>query len=503
MNILYLTPYQKTENQDYPLETKIIIRATDFANSKFQDGKSTFSFIGCRFKKLLIENTESIDFGNISIDFFGCFIEEINIENITTTNVSLYFGSSLIQGRIKSQNISGIEVNNSLLHDSLFLLNLNRVRISYTEENIFPRRWKKLFDSLHTNFETVIKNKNSYYLYDCKNITFSINEKSVRKSGFYLSPFPTTKERSLGYYLTQEEKHKLILNLYIKYSAEIENKLTKIINAKLSSLSLSGFSTGEVQIENTRLDNFYIREFSTQLGAVFYNIKPYRHEHEDKKLEIHTSNLDKVTFDNFSFDDFTTISLYRNKFGQSTSFISCNFPDTYKGFEKFKTIENIHYPERKDDNYYKIRYETFLQIKKVLENSGNYYESQKLQAVSNEALRKIEKLPYWDRFILRLNNISNTHGLSITKPFKWIIGTSVCLYVIYLWSLGRMFTCNDIDWNLFGYYFSFLDITHRTDFLVTKTEINGLSLFVDYLNKVLIGFFIYQFIAAFRKYGRK
>ncbi len=28
------------------------------------------------------------------------------------------------------------------------------------------------------------------------------------------------------------------------------------------------------------------------------------------------------------------------------------------------------------------------------------------------------------------------------------------------------------------------------------------SLFCDYINKVFVGFFIYQFIASFRKYGK-
>jgi len=72
-----------------------------------------------------------------------------------------------------------------------------------------------------------------------------------------------------------------------------------------------------------------------------------------------------------------------------------------------------------------------------------------------------------------------------------------------LWSLGRMFNSHGVDWNLIGYYFSFLDITHRVDFLVDKSALNGLSVTIDYFNKILVGFLIYQFIAAFRKYGKK
>jgi hypothetical protein len=66
-----------------------------------------------------------------------------------------------------------------------------------------------------------------------------------------------------------------------------------------------------------------------------------------------------------------------------------------------------------------------------------------------------------------------------------------------------MFNSNQIDYDLIGYYFAFLDITHRTDFLVKKTELSGLSVTIDYINKILVGFLIYQFIAAFRKYGKK
>ena len=66
-----------------------------------------------------------------------------------------------------------------------------------------------------------------------------------------------------------------------------------------------------------------------------------------------------------------------------------------------------------------------------------------------------------------------------------------------------MFSKTKIDFELIGYYFSFIDITHRSDFLVKKEELNGWSLTIDFFSKVVSGFFIYQFISAFRKYGKK
>jgi len=166
-------------------------------------------------------------------------------------------------------------------------------------------------------------------------------------------------------------------------------------------------------------------------------------------------------------------------------------------------IDNVHYPEDKHENYAKDVYEIMLQLKMALEGTGNYFEAQKLQAVAHDALKEVKGIPKQDRIILCVNNWSNGHGLSIKKPFWWLIGSSVFLYILYLLSLGRIFNSNEFDSSLIGYYFAFLDLTHRTDFLVDKTEYNMFSLGVDYIGKVVVGFFIYQFISSFRKYGKK
>jgi len=487
MREIYPIPYQTIRHNRYSNDTKIVIRASDFNNVPFQDGRMTFSFINCIFTKLEIENNETIEFQNIYIQFTDCFIGEIKVDKITTTNLSIFFGSSIIDGQIKNEKLKSVTINNCLLNNSLFLINLKGATVSYTEENIFPLRWNHLLNSIGHNLGNYLEIKQSFYIYDCEDVIFTVNEKDGDNPDNCL---------------TDEVKKKIEISLNLNYSADRGHKLTKVINAKLLSLSISGYSTGELSVENSEIDNWYIHNFSTQLGATFYNIKPFRKESEEKKLEIRESNLDKVWFDNFAFDDYATISLYRNKFGLTT-FTACDFPNDYKDFDKIQTIENIHYPDRKDKNYFKTRYEVFLQFRKLLEASGNFYEAQKFHAVSNEALMNVENLPFWDRQILKVNSSSNNHGLSIKEPFLATIFISIAFYLLYLLSLGRLFTSTPFDWNLFGYYFSFLDITHRSDFLAKKEELNGFALAIDYLNKIIIGFLIYQFIAAFRKYGKK
>jgi hypothetical protein len=283
MNDIFLKPYSIIENTDYTDDTKIVISASDFTNVPFQDGRITFSFIGCRFKKLEIENTETIDFKDISIQFTNCFINEINIENIITTNYSIFFGSSILQGRIKNENLKGVEANNCLLNNTLFLLDLKRAVVSYTEENIFPIRWKKLLKSVNTTLENLLAEKHSFYIYDCKDIVFTVNENKSEKIGLYKIPYDTLNR--IGYYLSDEAKKKFKVSLSVLYSADKEHKLTKIINAKLLALSISGYSTGELLIENCKIDSWYIRNFSAQLGANFYDVKPFRKETEETNKE--------------------------------------------------------------------------------------------------------------------------------------------------------------------------------------------------------------------------
>lgn len=486
MQLIHPKPYQIISDEGYN-EAKIVIKASYFENVSFQEGRMTFSFINCDFTKLEIENDETIEFPNIHIQFLDCVIGEIKVDKIITTNLSIFFGSSILDGQIKNENLKSVSLNNCILNVSLFLINLKSITVSYTEENIVGYRWTRIYYNYNIPIIDFLKAKQSFYIYDCEDVIFTVNEKG---------------EDNPDNCLTDEVKKKIEISLSLKYSADREHKLTKIINAKLLALSISGYSTGELLIENSEIDNWYIHNFSTQLGATFYNIRPFRKESEEKKLEIRESNLDKVWFDNFAFDDYSTISLYRNKFGQTT-FTACDFPNDYKDFGKIQTIENIHYPDKKDKNYFKTRYEVFLQFRKLLEASGNFYEAQKFHAVSNEALMNVENLPFWDRQILKINSSSNNHGLSIKEPFIATVFISIAFYLLYLLSLGRLFTSTSFDWNLFGYYFSFLDITHRSDFLVKKEELNGFALTIDYLNKIIIGFLIYQFIAAFRKYGKK
>lgn len=504
MTSINLIPYTSLKFKNFPLETIFKIEKKDFTSVQFQESKIVFTFTGCKFKKIIIENTEQISFKDISIQFVDCYVEDINVNNIETDNISLFFGNSIISGKIKSSKLTKVSLNNCIVHNGLFISNQNAVDISYTEGNIFPIKWRKLFKSLKINdLGAFLKTKQSYYIHDGKKVTFRTNESTNEKKGLIKNMLHREWVYKFTYLLSNIEKSYLDINISLSFSEELKNTEVIITNSLLNSLSIKGEQYGKLNIENSQINNWYLHDLSIKGEAVFYNIRPSSTLNLDSKIEIHQCNLDSFWFDNIRFNDYSTVSFYRTRFGKA-KFSSCSFPLSYLSFEKFKTLKNVHYPDRMSDNYHKDQYEIFLQLKNALESNGNFYESQKLQAISNDALKKINDVRRWDKAILCINSWSNNHGLSIALPLCWFISLTIIFYTLYLLSLNRFFiNHNDIDWTLIGYYFSFIDPTHRIDFLVDKTELNFRSLMIDFSNKIISSFLIYQFIAAFRKYGKK
>jgi hypothetical protein len=500
MGELNLMPYDSLDGRPFFGEMKLVIRADDFRNVKFKEGKITYLISNCNFNKLIIENFHEIQFPDISISFTSCFIGEIKVENIVSKNISLHFGSTIISGKIKDGFLQSVEFNNCILNDNIFLINLNKINISYTKENIFLKRWNDLLVRISIdNISQLLDKKQSFNIYDCSTVIASSNITEEGKGGIYRQKLVFDNQK-LGYKLTDKQKKLISLNLHLSYDAKEDCKV-KVADLIFDSVTISGAPTGKILFENTKIGSWFLHNFLPKGEVSFYNIRPSQKLQLTSKIEFHQSNLDNTWFDNINFSEYSLISFYRTKFSK-TIFTACNFPKNSISFDSFTTLENIHYPEKKKDNYYKDQYEIYLQLKMALEATGNFHESQKLFAISNDALRKIKDVSRWDKFILWINRNSNNHGLSIKRPFLLFFGFSILFYILYLWSLNRIFNANEIDWDLVGYYFSFIDLTHRNDFLVEKPEFNSCSLFFDYLNKIVISFFIYQFIAAFRKYGK-
>jgi len=78
MRIVEITPYAPIEHTRFSIDTMIKLKADSFEGVQFDAERTTISFFECSFRKVTTQNSEDIDFENISIQFFGCYIDDLN-----------------------------------------------------------------------------------------------------------------------------------------------------------------------------------------------------------------------------------------------------------------------------------------------------------------------------------------------------------------------------------------------------------------------------------------
>ena len=184
----------------------------------------------------------------------------------------------------------------------------------------------------------------------------------------------------------------------------------------------------------------------------------------------------------------------------------------------------IYYPNIKnkqfDRDYFEQKVSVYNQFKRIFEIQGDIIEATWYysKAMANHerllTLQYAEKpkgrlFTWWseeafDLFNFRLNRLSNNHGESWRRALAFSFWLLFPVYILYFISVNyhRPFSWGGAG-DFIGNFFSFLDITHKADFLVEKGQLNPASKIIDFFGRVLIGYCIYQFVAAFRRHGKK
>jgi hypothetical protein len=510
----------------YNVPVKLVIRKTSYEAAKkthkIHKNRSTIGFHNVAFNSEVSLNVdEGID-QDISIDFFRCFIDSFSPFALESKNVSLYFGGCLVDNFVaRDVDLKSVKFNNCF--GTYFLINLKTCDISYTEENIFIREWLQLlsisrFDSL----DKILSYKTSFHITDVEKINFYGNEiDDERRSElltdsnhFYLdrNPINTLRKKML---LSKEQKLNLNLSINLTYKAEYVHQKTTVRNLMLNALSLNGKTDGELVIEDCKIDNVFIRNFSPKARFTLYNIET---RGLDKgKFEVHNSNLDNTSFNAVRLNKYFIV-FFKSSF-INTTFYSTIFPSTKQllNSNTLSSIENIHYPDKKSEkrSYNRDMYELFLELKQTLEKRGNVFEAQKMKAVAQDFLIKIEsnnvlKSDFWNnKFILLLNRASNFHGLSVRNAFWWIIVFALFFHwlnVLSFKSYSLGFNSWDEMWGIFNqtkrYVFAIANPAHRVSSLAPVSEITGYTYAFSFLSRIVVGYLYYQFVAAFRRFGK-
>ena len=163
--------------------------------------------------------------------------------------------------------------------------------------------------------------------------------------------------------------------------------------------------------------------------------------------------------------------------------------------------------------------ETFRILKDNLESQKNLSESLKFKKIEKEVLRKelskqskfmkdssvlVQINNYLDQANLGLNELSNDHGNSYGRAFIFtVVAGWIFFYLSLLLSDQFYFTFNYDSWDFndgFTLFIEFLNPLHKLDYIDNKMQSNVLFYIVDFFGKMIVGYGIYQFIQAFRKY---
>lgn len=116
-----------------------------------------------------------------------------------------------------------------------------------------------------------------------------------------------------------------------------------------------------------------------------------------------------------------------------------------------------------------------------------------------------------ERVNLWLNKFSNFYGNNWLRGVITTISINSLLFWAYSYSLNfRLGTNWEMFRYLIAYSFEFLNPLRKADFLTDKftdyditIKASPASIAIDYISRIIIAYFVYQTIAAFRKFGKK
>jgi hypothetical protein len=279
--------------------------------------------------------------------------------------------------------------------------------------------------------------------------------------------------------------------------------------------------------EYSETQKMYVRKFNSI--PKIKNLIISRYSNKDNYLHFSELKLDMISFENFTNIGNITIAKIEVtnliQIGNSDlgkiAFIDCNFSNQQMFFDSSRINEislagvqlpnsnNIHGSKNK-----RVQKKLALsQIKKAYQNMGDSITASHYQ--SEELRTYMQTLPWGqERVNLFLNYHTNNFGQSWTIPLGLILGLNTILFSLYCYSLGFV-----LDFSIDGlktftknsaYFIEFINPIRKNSFLPDaiakikeESNIPALTVAIDSISKLINAYLIYQFIAAFRKHGKK
>jgi len=259
---------------------------------------------------------------------------------------------------------------------------------------------------------------------------------------------------------------------------KIEIETSIIDKLKFSNLK----NKGEILIKDSELNAVEVIDTVNYQNIKFLNIKVKKTKSKD--FIIKNSDLGKAEFLNVDTTNYNNVII--------TDSILMNILPINFQIKTIKATDNWNLKE------------TYRQLKYSYHKSGDNYNSMIFASMEMQTLNKIyswNSKHFLDKFILwsrQSNNFDQNWLKPIILAFCFIF--PIYFNILYQLKVPYVFSETLSIADLFGKFLLFLNPTHKPDF-IDGYNINALNITIalDYISRLLSGYFLYQTIKAFRK----
>lgn len=276
-------------------------------------------------------------------------------------------------------------------------------------------------------------------------------------------------------------------------SLHLKSNRIIIRSINTENLNINGEISEVSKLINCKILKFEIRNFNSNNKVIVENLFIPNGE---SCFKVHNSTLSNLILSPSFLHKFKSIELTNSSFQGIT----------LNNFELINP-EIIH--SSKMDHQQKIDFVRELNGIMLANHHKHYYTV--YRALEQDLrLEGDDSLTGFDKFIVRLNSLSNGHGTKPQKALVWF----AAIFLIHILSVSidlhwqnSPFSTYDFFANHYFYYLKPLTFISELDLketlnLKNKFKFSGWIKVVDFVYKLLYAYLLYQFVAAFRKFNK-
>ncbi|MEM9831115.1 MAG: hypothetical protein AAF944_10790 [Bacteroidota bacterium] len=308
-------------------------------------------------------------------------------------------------------------------------------------------------------------------------------------------------------------------NLEIQFNKSLDGDF-KFQNLDIKKLGISGVNpSANLELNYCDLHDIKLDKLNNNGLITFMSCEATG---ENPKIFFTNSYLGKTRFFNFNFAQFTNIHIVDSVLIDIICVrVTWFSDDQLLRSDLERLLHNNDNDEQKHQyisGHYGIRREIYRQIKYALEKQGDRTQALRFQARELEAHRKElkfnKKRHFNDRLTLWFSRTNNM-GVNWLRPLAWLFGATIFFFLLFVWSLSdnleMYYPPKIIDFSgSFTEYHKYLHILpqlfnparvlERMLPVEEGKHLSGWIYTIDAIHRVILAFFIFQIVSAFRKY---